>query len=56
MGVGWWVEEHPRGSRGREDGIGAVWEAGKLGKGIIFEMYVKKISNKEKKEDKKGLF
>ena len=56
MGVGWWVEEHPHGSRGREAGIGAVWESGKLGKGIIIEMYVKKISNKEKKEDKKGLF
>ena len=24
--VGGWVEEHPHRSRGREDGIGGLWE------------------------------
>jgi hypothetical protein len=26
VGVGGWVEEHPHRSRGREDGIGGLWE------------------------------
>jgi hypothetical protein len=42
VGVGVWVEGHPHRSRGREDVIGCFWEEGKLGKGIIFEMQIKK--------------
>jgi hypothetical protein len=38
VGVGEWVEEHHHRSRGRENGIGCFWEAGKPGKRIIFEM------------------
>jgi hypothetical protein len=44
LGVGKFIEEYPHRSRGREDVIGCFWEVGKLGKGIIFEMYIKKIS------------
>jgi hypothetical protein len=47
VGVGGWVEEHPHRSRGREDVIGYFWEGGKLGKGVKFEMQIKKISNKK---------
>ena len=36
--VGGWQEEHPHGSRGREDVIGCFQEGGKLGKGITFGM------------------
>ena len=25
VGMGWWVEEHPHRSRGREDDIGVFW-------------------------------
>jgi hypothetical protein len=35
---GWWVEEQPHRSRGREDGIEGFQDRGKLGKGITFEM------------------
>jgi hypothetical protein len=35
----------PHRNRGREDGMGSFWE-GATGKGIRFEMYIKKISNK----------
>jgi hypothetical protein len=44
---GWWVEEHPHRSRGREDVIGCFQEGGKPGKGITFEISIKKISNKK---------
>jgi hypothetical protein len=37
--------EHLHRSRGREDVIGGFQEGGKLGKGITFEMQIKKISN-----------
>jgi hypothetical protein len=46
VGVGRWVEEHLHRCRGRRDGI-RVW-GGKPGKGITFEMQIKKISNKKK--------
>jgi hypothetical protein len=36
--VGGWVEEHLHRSRGREDGIRNVWEEGKQGTRIAFEM------------------
>ena len=45
VGVSGWVKEYPHRSRGREDGIGCFQEGGKLGKGITFEMQIKKISN-----------
>ena len=35
------MEEHPHISRGRGDGIEGLW-----GRGITFEMKMKKISNK----------
>ena len=38
VGVGGWVENHPHGSRGREDVIACFCEGGKPGKGITFEM------------------
>jgi hypothetical protein len=49
--VGGWVE-HPHRSWGREDVIGCFREEGKLGKGITFEMQIKKISSKKKKDNK----
>ena len=42
-----WVEEHPHRSREREDVIRCFQEGGKPGKGITFEMLIKKISNKK---------
>jgi hypothetical protein len=39
------VEEHPHRSRGREGVIACFQEGGKPGKGITFEMQIKKISN-----------
>jgi hypothetical protein len=44
--VGGWVEEHPHRSRGREDGIGDRRRG--PGKGIIFEMQIKKENRKLK--------
>ena len=52
VGVGGWVEEHPHKSRRRKDVIGCFQEGGKPGKEITFEMYIKKISNKKKKNNK----
>jgi hypothetical protein len=46
VGVGGWVEEHPLRSRGRGD----VWRFPGEGKGITFEMQIKKISNKRRKK------
>jgi hypothetical protein len=45
VGVGEWAEEHPHRSRGRCD---RVFLGGKPGKGITFEMLIKKISNNKK--------
>jgi hypothetical protein len=45
--VGGCLEEHPNRSRWRKDMIGCFWEGGKPRKGIIFEMQIKKISNKK---------
>jgi hypothetical protein len=39
------VEEHLHRSRRREDVIGYFLEGGKPGKGLRFEMLIKKISN-----------
>jgi hypothetical protein len=44
VGVGMWVEGHLHRSSGREDVIGYFWEGGKPGKGITFEMKIKKLS------------
>jgi hypothetical protein len=42
------VGKHPYRSRGRGDGMGVSMEdGGKPGKGITFEMLIKKISNKK---------
>ena len=43
------------GSRGKGKRIGDFSE-GKLGKRITFEMQIKKISNKKKRQKKKGKF
>jgi hypothetical protein len=45
VGVGGWVFGHPHRSREREDMIGYFREGGKLGRGITFEMKIKKMSN-----------
>lgn len=42
--MGRWVLEYPHKRRGREDGIGRFG----VGKGIIFDMQVKKISRKKR--------
>jgi hypothetical protein len=41
-------------SRGREKGIGFFLGGGKPGKGVTFEMQIKKISNNNKKESSKS--
>jgi hypothetical protein len=37
VGVGGWVEEHPHGSREREDVKGCFWKGGNR-KGVTFKM------------------
>ena len=49
VGSGWVLVGHPQRSRVREDGTGFFFPEEKLGKGITFEMYTKKIFSKEKK-------
>ena len=51
------MEGHPHRTRGREDGVGVFQKAEKPGKGITFEMYIKKkISKKELKLKKKKFY
>ena len=51
VGVGRWVLKHPHRRRGRGDGLGGSHASvgGKQGKGVTFEMQIKKICNKKKK-------
>ena len=52
--MGGFVQELPHRSRRKEDVIGCFQEGGKPGKGIIFEMQIKKISNKNKHSQRTG--
>jgi hypothetical protein len=52
VGSGWVLVGHPQRSRVREDGTGFFFPEEKLGKGITFEMYTKKIFSKRKEKQK----
>jgi hypothetical protein len=46
----WWVEEHPHNCRRRR--IGKGFPEKRTRKGITYEMYIRKIVNKQRKQKK----